>query len=330
MITTYGINEKGEFIKDISPEMYKSFTDNNKARLWIDIKKPSQKELEIISDHFNFHPLSIEDISKEIELPKIDNFEDYIFVVLHRIIFDIKNEYISTQETDFFLGKNYIISIHKQESKSVIDMIEKVNNNPIILKNGPDFIMHGIIDTIVDNYFPILDYLEDRIDILEETILDGKTNKVLNEILKIKKDLSMLRKSIGPQRDVINKLARKDYKQISDKAVIYYRDVYDHLLRIHSSVESLNDLLSIALNAYTSVESNKLNITSYNLNVIMQKLALISTIFLPLTFIASFYGMNFKFMFPPLDQLGSFYITVGFMLFLSLFMYLIFRRKKLL
>jgi magnesium transporter len=330
MIISLGVTEKGEFVREINPELFKQFIDNNKARLWIDIKNPTSKELDILSNNFNFHPLSIEDVSKEIELPKIDNFDDYIFVVLHRINFDIENDHISTQETDFFLGKNYIISIHKQESKSVSNMIEKVSSNPIILKNGPDFIMHGIIDTIVDNYFPILDYLEDRIDILEETILAGKTDKVLKEILKVKKDLSLLRKSISPQRDVINKLARRDYKQISEKALIYYRDVYDHLLRIYSSIESLNDLLTTALNAFTSVESNKLNITSYNLNVIMQKLALVSTIFLPLTFIASFYGMNFKYMLPPLDETWSFFLVLGFMAFLSLFMYLMFRRKKLL
>ncbi|MBN2458187.1 magnesium/cobalt transporter CorA [Candidatus Woesearchaeota archaeon] len=329
MISSLGIDKKCGVLRDIPITQYKRFLANKSNVLWVDITKPDNHELGILSTVFNFHPLAIEDSSRVIELPKIDDFGEYIFVVFHKISFNVEKDSISTNEIDFFLGKNFIISIHKNDSNDIRTIADKVASNPSFFQKRPDFIMHKVMDEIIDNYFPVIDYWMDKIDQIEDKVITVQTEKLLKNIIMLKRDFSTLRRSIGPQRDVINKLARGDFDVISDKAAIYYRDIHDHLLRIYSNLESLSELLTVAFDAYMSTESKKMNITSNKMNIVMQKLTLVSTIFLPLTFLASVYGMNFRNM-PELSWDYSYFVLMALMALIAFLLYRVFKKKHLL
>lgn len=328
MISSYSITKKGKTRRDLPLRDFKKCLKSKDTILWVDMENPSKDELSILSDVFEFHPLAIEDAAKTLQLPKIDDHGDYLFVVFHKTDFDKEKETLKLHEIDFFLGKNFIISIHKKSKDVINQVIDKLEKNPVILKNGPDFLMHNIMDEVIDNYFPLLDYWEDKTIKIEEQVTKGKTDKVLDKLIKLKREFTELRKSLGPQRDLINRLARGDYKLISQKTTMYFKDIYDHIFRIYTTLESHNDLSTVIFDAYLTTVSMKMNETSNNMAVIMQRLTIISTIFLPLTFIASVYGMNFSNM-PELGWKYGYFGILAFMCIIAYWMFRLFKKKHL-
>ncbi|MGM5482151.1 MAG: magnesium/cobalt transporter CorA [Nanobdellota archaeon] len=328
MISSIAIKDNGEVKQDIPIREYKKFISNEKRYLWVDIENPTEDELTILKDIFEFHPLTIEDVHRVVELPKIDDYGAYLFVVFHKIELTRKDT-LKPKEINFFLGRNYVVSIHR-DSKDVFKRINsKIYEDKQFLKNGPEYIMHTVMDEVIDGYFPILDHFDEDITKIEEQITKGKTENILKKIIKIKRQFSTFRKSLNPQRDIISKLASNHYQIISEKAQWYFKDIYDHIFRIYSTLESYNDMITVVFDAYLSNISISLTESSNKLNKVMQKLTLVSTIFLPLTFIASVYGMNFEHM-PELEWKYSYYIVLLVMVVIAFLMTYIFRRKKLL
>ncbi|HEY5599166.1 MAG TPA: magnesium/cobalt transporter CorA, partial [Candidatus Manganitrophaceae bacterium] len=266
-----------------------------------------------------FHPLAIEDCVTETLLPKIDDFGDYIFLVLHGSRVSEERGF-STAEINFFLGPHYLVSYHDQPSRSVNRTKERLLKNAPSMTKGVDFLLHEILDGMVDNYFPVLDQFDDAVDGIEEEVFSHPDQETLNKIFTLKKEVMHLRRVTGPQREILNRLSRDNFSVISPKAAIYYRDVYDHLVRISDLSESYRDLITGALEAYLSVVSNRLN-------EIMKILTIFTATFMPLTLITGIYGMNIESI-PGLRSEDAFWGVLGGMAIITAAMFLFFRKKK--
>lgn len=327
MIRTYLCKEH-KMIKNLPLSKLKAYIKDKKAVMWVDLQKATDEEYKELEDAFRFHPLSMEDARKSIELPKVEIFDEYIFVVLYNFYLEKEKNYPIKKEVDFFLGKNFLVTVHEHESSSVEQLairLEKTKNG----KNySADFLMYKIIDHMVDQYFPIVDSWEDHIEELESNIISHKFSKnALQEITRTKKDVLFFKRNLSPQREVINKLSTRDFNFIRESTILYFRDVYDHIIRVYTELEIQRDLINNAFEAYMSVLTIQMTKSSNKMNEIMKKLTVISTIFLPLTFLAGVYGMNFHY-FPEITW------RYGYLLFwiaavaLGVFMFWFFKKKK--
>lgn len=292
---------------------------NEREHLWLDLESPSTEEIELLSSAFHFHPLAIEDCLSESSLPKIDDYGDHLFLILHGSTKDRIPGQFTTYEIDCFISRSYLVTVHFHPSRSIERSRDRcLKGSPAIAK-GLDFLLHEILDGMVDNYFPLLDDYDDLLDGLEDAVFTNPTNETLNKIFSLKRDVMHLRRVAAPQREIFNRLSRNDFPALSKKSAMYFRDVYDHLVRIYDLAESYRDLISGILEAYLSVVSNRMN-------EIMKVLTVIATIILPLTLITGIYGMNFEVM-PELHLRYGYFMVLGTMAGLSAIMLIWFRRK---
>ncbi|NVO03440.1 MAG: magnesium/cobalt transporter CorA [Bacteroidetes bacterium] len=265
-----------------------SLVDKNYMN-WININGIHEIEsIEQIGKEFNIHPLVLEDIVNAEQRPKFEDYDDYFFVTLKASgSISVKN-IMDVQQISFIVGKNYLISFHENKNELFQKNIERIlNGKSKARKNGCDFLAYLLIDTVVDNYYFALEEIEDKIEILEEKILKDTTGKTLQEIQKMKRLLVMLLKAVFPLREAVSKLERKESELIQDSSAIFFRDIYDHIIHIIESVESQRDILSGLMDVYMSNTSNRMN-------AVMKVLAIIATIFMPITFFAGVYGMNIE------------------------------------
>jgi len=319
MIKILALENGKKIIKDLPVSRLKTFLKNKKNKVWINMENPTDDEYKILTGVFKFHPLEIEDCKKRLELPKIDEFEDHIFLVFHRFSYDFRMRMLKLKEFDIFLNSRYIITFPNEPSEMITELLDKFAMEPHMLAKGTDFILYCIVDRVVDDYFPILDHWDEEMERLEGDVVSGDTKKTMKDMLKIKRDIRLFKKSMGPQRDVMNKLSHHDLPFISEKANIYFRDVYDHVLRSYSIVEDQRDMITTIFEAHLSSINNKLN-------EIMKTLTIIATIFMPLTFIVGIYGMNFHYM-PELDWQHGYYMVLGILLTVVIIMLSYFRKK---
>lgn len=292
--------------------------------VWVDIVNAKVADYKVLKDVFNFHPVTIDDCRHVRTLPKIDFFDDYVFLIVHAAHFEKNKEYLKMKELDIYLSKNYVVTVHLEEMRSINNTLEKMKLNPSNFFHGPDFIMHDIIDFMVDNYFDVVDYWDIRIDEVETEALQSKLKRdLLKDMILIKKALIKLRKTVLPQRDVISRLSKGEAKFISRESLFYYSDINDHIHRIYNMIENQRDLLGSVFDAYFSSLSINMTETSNKINRVMQRLTIVSTIFLPLTFVTSLYGMNFRNM-PELEYQYGYFILLAMMIVLGvgLFIYL--------
>ena len=293
-------------LTDLDRDQIRAFLDAPDGNLWVDLESPSDEEYGILSDVFRFHPLAVEDAHKGIELPKADVYEGYLYLVVHRINVDFEERRVTPREMDIFLSDRYLVTVHDEVSASAAAVASRIQGSPSLLAAGPDVVMHEIIDRIVDRYFPFLDHWEDEIDDLEEAILAGEIqDHILEKALDLRREVAELRKSLGPQRDMIQRLSRRDLPHISEKAALYFRDVQDHLVRIFQTLENHREHIASLFEAYMATSSNRLN-------KVMKRLTSFATIFLPLSFLAGVYGMNFAHM-PGLGHPYGFFLFLGLM-----------------
>ena len=259
--------------------------------VWVSLENPSDSELSsILTDCFQFHPLAIEDCQTlGYQAPKVDDFGSYIFIIAHAIHPHPDME-LETLELNLFLGHNYLVSVYRGEDMSLMERVRhRLMRDERLRHNGADFLCHAILDVLVDDYMPIIDQLDDEIEVLEDQVLARPESKTLERILTIKHNLLSLRRVINPLREIMNRLSRDEFPQIDRRSRIYFRDIYDHLVRIQDLCESIRDIAIGTLDTY-------LNSISMRLNEIMKALTIVSTIFLPLSFVAGIYGMNFQYM----------------------------------
>jgi len=271
------------------------------ACLWVDLEAEPEESLEALGRQFALHPLTVEDLVHKNQRPKLEEFEDYIFVVVHGLR-PREGEEVPADEVDIALGKNWILSAHDGPIDAIKRAYDQVVTKPKTLEGSASFILHRIGDLLVDSYFPALDALEEEIDDLEDDVVQRPTQERLHQIFVLKRALVHLRKLVSPQREVYNALSRRDYSYIDPKSAAYFRDLHDHLIRATEIVESYRDLVSNMLDAYLATISNRLN-------EVMKRLTLIATIFMPITFITGFFGMNFAAM--PFSRNWLLWITMA-------------------
>jgi magnesium transporter len=253
--------------------------------VWVDLSAPTDDDFKILTDPFHFHPLAIEDAIAEVHHPKIEPYDGYLYIILHGIDFKASQHHFATHDTDFFLGANYLVTIHDGETRTIGEMRHVCTRNDHILAEGPVALMHRIVDSMVDHYRPEVEKLETKLDDLEESVFASPRNNLVREILRLKRDISSLRRVVQPQRDVIGRLARREFAFITDEMAYRFRDVFDHVVRMSEESLMFQDRVTSILDAHLSNVSNRLNEQ-------MKVLTLVTTIAIPFTVLGGLFGMN--------------------------------------
>ena len=311
----------GKLLDQPGIEQIRNFLASGEGLLWVDIEDVTKEDAELLSNVFCFHPLAVADcISKNIHPPKIDDFDDYLFIIVHGINYHIESDIVETTELAFFLGKNYVVTTHDVPMRSVSSMFSHVKANGRPMRRGAEFFAHDIIDALVDNIMPTIDEMNDKSTTIEAEALHEPKRETLISIMQLKRSILALERILSPQRGIIDGLSRGEYALISERAQIYYRNIYDHLLRIEMLTYNLRDMLESALSTYLSSVSNRMN-------EVMKVLTLIATIFIPLTFIAGIYGMNFANM-PELDWRYGYFGILIVMAVIGISLVVYFRRRS--
>jgi magnesium transporter len=291
------------------------------AVIWVDMEAPTEADERVLLDVFKFHPLTVEDCRENRHYPKVEEFEGYLYFIVHGVTADISPERFNTIELDGFLGRNYVITYHHEMFRSIDNVKQLLRTTPVACQRGTAFLLHQILDQVVDYYSPVLDDFDDRIDKLEDDIFTLKrpNNMILSEIMDLKRSVLRLRRISVKQMDILQRMSRGEFALITEEMRPFYRDVYDHLVRVVDLAENYRDLISGSLEAYLSVVSNRLN-------EIMKVLTIFSAIMLPLTFIAGVYGMNFDNM-PELHSRYGYYGVWIIMVAVAVAMLLFFKRR---
>jgi magnesium transporter len=318
----------GKLRTDLQPDEFAAALTDSHGLLWVDFSgTPPEEDAPILLNIFGFHPLAVDDALQESHVPKVDDWGQYLYIVLHAVVFDKDardGEHVDTLELDVFVGKNYIVTHHDQLIAAVDRVWTLCQRDERHLKGGADHLLYELTDMLVADYMPVVDEIDEAIDQIEDQVFNRPTPDTLERIFRLKRAVLHLRRIISPQREVLNKLARDDYPVIDAQDRVYFRDVYDHLVRLYDINESLRDLMGGALDTYLSVINNRMN-------EIMRTLTVVTTLFMPISFAAGFFGMNF---FQPVeDPLKAWTTSPAFLLALivmfltPLGMYLWIRRK---
>ncbi|MFY4773525.1 magnesium/cobalt transporter CorA [Metabacillus sp. RGM 3146] len=297
MIRTLAINTTGEVLYDLP---LRSLKNKEIKWFWVDFQAPTEQEITILSRFFRFHPLAIEDCVEFVQRPKLDFYDDYYFLVLH----SINHKNLAAEEVDLFVSEQYIVSYHKSSVRDLNNLFLKVKKEPH-LQTGPMQIMYQILDSLVDDYFPPVYKMEDLLNEIEENTKGQTVSVLMDQVFSIRSDLYKLRRTIIPMRDLLYRMISSTRLSKLKEKEIYLQDVYDHLLKLVEMVDANRELTADIRDSYLSISSEKMN-------RIMMTLTVISSIFLPLTFIAGLYGMNFENM-PELKWKYGYFIALGVM-----------------
>lgn len=319
MLTIYR-NTAGatECVEEIDPRW---LSPGSGVWIWVDLSDPAPDETRLLTDIFHFHELSVEDAVSEIHHPKVESYGEYLYVILHGIDFREAEHCFRTQDVDFFLGDQFLVTVHPGISRTIDEMRAVCSRNHRALGEGPAALLHRIVDAMVDHYRPEVDRLEDRLDMLETEIFARPGAKMAKEILKFKADVSSLRRVVLPQRDVVGRLARREFPIISETLAYRFRDVHDHLVQLVDEAMFFQDRVTSLLDAHLSQVSNQLN-------GVMKVLTIIATLFMPLTVLTGMYGMNVPLPHLPGGDEAQFWWILGIMLTLSIGMLAFFRSRR--
>jgi magnesium transporter len=311
---------------DLKPEEFPHAIQEQDSLLWVDFSGETPEVCEPILQKFGFHPLAIDDALQETHSPKLDDWSEYLYIVINYMHLNgdaQENWDTEVDELDIFLGFNYVVTHHDHPIPSIDATWDSCQLDLRHVQEGADHLLYKIIDNVVTDYMPIVERIDEAIDLIEDVVFDRPTPQTLGQIFALKRVLLAMRRILLPQREVLNKLARDDFRVIDFKDRIFFRDIYDHLVRLHDLNESLRDLVGGALDTYLSVVNNRMN-------EIMKTLTLITTLFMPITFVTGFFGMNF---FEPVAQLvgwtsrQAFLVTMGILVLMPLVMYSWMRRR---
>ena len=293
MIRTIYRHPTGTLITELSTEQLQNAARDRRGMLWIDLQSPTEEEYQLVlRDLFPFHPLAVEDVTTDVHVPKLDNYGSYLFIVFHTVSLGDERMDLHTDEVDAFLGANYLITIHATSRKSIDQLWGADEARNAGLQRGPAHLLYELLDRQVDSYIPLLDLFEARLEELGDKIFHTKQlddQAILNDLLTAKSSALRLRRILLPQRDLLNRLASQDYSAVPSDERIYFRDVFDHVVRLADLAESTRDLAGMTIETYLALANNRMN-------EVMKVLTVIATIFMPLSFLAGVYGMNFDYM----------------------------------
>jgi len=322
-ITLFDYNEQRVDEKDLTHPKECSLVEDKSTVTWINVTGLHQVQvLEELNECFGLHPLVLEDILNTDQRPKMEDYGDYLYIVLKTLFMaGDRGDEVESEQVSVILGRNFVLSFQEKESPLFEPIRERLRSGKGRLrKMGPDYLVHAILDAIIDQYFVVLEKLGEKIEFLEEEVVIQPTPTTLQATHQLKREMIFLRKAVWPLREVIGSLERGESSLIKESTVIYLRDIYDHTIQVIDNIETFRDMLSGMMDIYLSSISNRMN-------EIMKVLTIIATIFIPLTFIVGLYGMNFKYM-PELSWPWGYPLILALMLAVAVFMLSYFRRKK--
>lgn len=311
--------------KDLPPEKFPELIKNQQAVLWVDFISEPPEVCQPILEAFKFHPLAVDDALQETHVPRLDDWGEYLYIVLNYMNLEPNGDTWETDvdELDVFLGKNYIVTHHDHRISAVDETWVICDRDERNVQQGADHLLYRIADNLVAGYMPAVEKIDEAIDEIQDQVFTHPSPRTLERLFVLKRVLVAMRRIILPEREVLNKLARDDYKVIDPKDRVFFRDIYDHLVRLHDLNESLRDLVSGGVDTYLSVINNRMN-------EIMKTLTIITVLFMPLTFLTGYFGMNF---FEPLGNLREwttepvFYLTLAVIFIMPIIMYVWMRRR---
>ncbi len=284
-VTIHVFDEKGYSQREGTSEVPALLASG--AKIWIDSTDGDKELGAFFENTLKLHPLAVEDILQDRPSPKVEDYGDYLYVVAHAP--QKTGQELGTCEVDLVWGEKWVLTHRRGEVPAIVSLREELKRTPRALERGPAFVAHAILDRMVDSYLPIVDAWDDEVDDIESDVIENPTRQVLQRIFVLKRALQKLRRVALHQREVLHRLSRGEFDLVPEAALPFYRDVYDHFLRVADLADSYRDLLSGALDAYLSTVSNRMN-------EVMKTLTIMATIILPLTFIVGIYGMNFDHM----------------------------------
>lgn len=306
--------------QDLEIEALRLVRGDKGLLLWVDLDNPTPEETKtVLEGVFQFHPLAIEDCVQPNSLPKVEDYEDYLFIVTHAVDFT-RTEKFNTTELDLFLGKDYVVTFHTAPLRSVTTLMDRFAKAAGPVPRGPDRVAHTLIDLLVDNYAPVVDELRAELEEIEELVLakESGQKRLVNELLHVRNDFTKLRHIVRPQRDVIERLARGDSKLIRAKLLPYFRDLRDNLARLEDTTASYHERLLMAFDIY-------LNKAAFEANEGIKFLTAITAVTIPVMVIGTWFGMNFKTM-PELEH--GYPWALGATVFTTILMVIYLRKKK--
>lgn len=291
------------------------------AFVWVNIQQPGEDEARLMRDVFGFHGLAVEDALQSAHHPKLESYGDYLYLVLHGIKFQAEAHQFNTHDTDFFVSSRYLVTVHDGGRRSMAYVAHLCEQNAIVMSEGPVALMHRIMDTMVSHYGPEVEAVEARLDALEQLVLEHGADNLTGDILAVKRDIASLRRVVIPQRDVVARLSRREFDLISQELAYRFRDVYDQFVRMTEEANIFQDRVTGILDAHLASVSNRLAKTS-------KFIALVATLFGPLTVVTGLYGMNVPLPAFPGGETVQFWWIVGLMAAASAAMLWWFRRAR--
>ncbi|MCA9863869.1 MAG: magnesium/cobalt transporter CorA [Thermomicrobiales bacterium] len=310
-------NNDQKAIIDAPVEELPEIVAREHSMLWVDLTDPTLDEIAAIGKVFSFHPLALEDTMADDIRPKIDQYEGYAFIAFYGMTHSVAG--CHSHSVDIFIGSNYMVTCHDSALPVIDETATRWRQNVAALGNrGSGFLLYSLLDALVDGYFPVIDQITERAEELEELVLNGGEPRLQADIMALRRELLMIRRVAGPERDVMNVLVRRDPPYFGKKEIAYFQDVYDHLLRIIDSVDLTRDMLAGVLDA-------NLSMVSYNLNVVVKRLTSSSIILMSVTLVAGIYGMNFVNM-PELDWRFGYAFALGLMAVIGVAEFLVFKK----
>ncbi len=310
----------GRFVSKVDPSDISEILKQQGRFVWLDLQAPQERDIALLRDEFNFHPLAIEDATRTHQRPKLDSYDAYYFIVFYCLSYDGAQQRLAAQQVSLFIGANYIVSVHEGPIDAIDTTIRRWQRSEEDFGRDAGALLYALLDAIVDDYFPVIDQLAERVEVIEEQIFERFRDTALQEVFNLKRDLLNVRRIVAPERDVLNVLIRREVPIFQRNTILYLQDVYDHIVRITDSIDTYRDLLSSALDAFLSVQSNRLN-------QIVKVLTIASIILMSNALIAGIYGMNFEFM-PELHWPYGYPFALGLMAVVSLALIVFFRWRK--
>lgn len=312
MIRTIAVTQNNQLKKDLEVS---ELVNGNFRWFWIDLNQPTQEEMELLKDPFQFHPLAIEDCIHTLQRPKLDYYEGYAFFVTQ----SIKPQTFTRDEIDFFLSRTYCVTFHHHPSTEIEEVWKRFSLEKDMKKWDPSHVLYYVLDKMVDNYFPLVYQIEDTLNEIDDNSKGRSMEALLEDLFEARHNLLSLRHTITPMRDLLYRIINSQRLKSIEGKIAYFSDIYDHLLKLTEMVEANRELT-------TDIRDSYISINSHEANHVMKVLTVITTIFMPLTFIVGVYGMNFHNM-PELSWKYGYFATLFVMLIIAVWMTLWFKKK---
>lgn len=314
----------GTLRRDLSLAELAEVVRGGRGELWVDLAGISRQNIALLDNCFGFHPLAVEDAMNPVSRVKVDEYQGFLFAIVRgvRFVAETEDPYdLETFNISFFLGPNYLVTVHRGESTALSVAADRVVRNPELLRAGAERVMHAIMDAAIDAYFPILDRIDEFVDGLEERVFKEFDSTALHEIFQVKRLTLSLRRHLSPQREVFNVLANRPTPLLAPDVQVYFRDIYDHNLRINESLETFRELLGSTLDSYLSQVSNRLGAVTKGLSVV-------ATISIPFVVVSGMWGMNFGHI-PWADDPNAFWYMLVLQLGIAAVLLAVLRLRKL-